>query len=95
MNRMMLVCFLACLCSIPISTANAWIIETVDDTAWDAGSYCSMAVIGGQPAIAYQYDSTSLVLARYNGSSWDYTTADEDTWAVGTIRLPMKIPGQW
>ncbi|MBE3142553.1 MAG: exo-alpha-sialidase [Planctomycetes bacterium] len=86
MNRVMSACFLACFCSVSIfiSTAHAWNIETVDDTAWDAGAYCSLAVIDGQPAISYNYDSYNLRHARYNGSSWDYTTADEDTWPVVT-----------
>jgi hypothetical protein len=86
MNRMMLVGFLACLCSISISTAGTWNIETVDNTAYDAGSYCSLAVIDGQPAIAYNYyyDPYNLRYARYNGSSWDYATADENAWPVGT-----------
>ena len=85
MNRMMLACFLACFCSVSIfiSTAHAWNIETVDNTP-DAGAYCSLTVIDGQPAIAYNYDSSYLMYARYNGSSWDYTTADEDTWPVVT-----------
>ena len=86
MNRVMSACFLACFCSVSIfiSTAHAWNIETVDSNGYDVGGYCSLAVIDGQPAISYQYDSSSLVLARYNGSSWDYATADEDTWAVST-----------
>jgi hypothetical protein len=90
MNRMMLACFLACLCSISvfISTAGAWAIETVDDTA-DVGEYCSLAAINGQPAIAYNYNYSNLRYARYNGSSWDYTTVDEEAMPLWTSLAPL------
>ncbi len=68
-----------------------WNIEVIDD----GGMYSRLAVIKGQPAIAYQGYLDELKYARYNGSNWDFETVDNDDYVAGTALavLPDGNPG--
>jgi hypothetical protein len=63
------------------STGSSWgTIETVDTTYLTTSGKTSLTTVSGQPGIAFGSDDTNrLKFARYNGSSWDVTTASEDT----------------
>jgi hypothetical protein len=66
-----------------------WNIEVVGT----GGEYCNLEVINGQPAIAYQGESGELKYAHYNGSGWDYKTADDSGIWAQSISLAALANG--
>lgn len=79
-------------------TAGAeWEISTVDTNSY-AGQDCSLAVIDGQPAIAYRYEpeDSYLMYARFSGSEWETTNVDEsnvgDPEYISLAKMPDGNP---
>ncbi len=71
--------------------SGAWAIDVVDDGggAANVGRYCSMAIVGGRPAVSY-YDATSGDLKYARASSADGSGA----WTIQTIDS-VNDAGYW
>jgi hypothetical protein len=77
------------------SAADEWHFCTVDSVG-DVGSYSSLAVCDGRPAIAY-HDATNGDLKyawRADDMGWHFETVDASTWTGEQVSLAFSSEGK-